>query len=321
MGEALHLKNTLFKLVKTLVSITSLFLALHAVDFSGLASNLTSVHLGFVAAALIIFWAAQIVSSLRYVYIAQELGGNLQLSTCIKAHFIGLWFNQVLPTGLGGDVLKIAVLKKVVGLGIAARCTILDRFSGLFLLMLAILFTLPLYSNVIPIEQTALLAGLKILPMGFIFATVMGAWGATRIYKYVAPMPVLSHFFSLISDVWLFRKGRSLWRQLWTSTIIHLNGIAAFAFLGLALGLKVEPLVFVLIVPLIFLIGLVPISFAGWGVRELGAIWLFGLVGFPKENALLLSVAYGLMLIIAGLPGLYFFNADQARATQGEIKG
>jgi hypothetical protein len=132
---------------------------------------------------------------------------------------------------------------------------------------------------------------------------------------------VLSQFFSVISDIWFFRKGLTLWNQLWTSTIVHLNGIAAFAFLGLALGLKVEPLIFVLIVPLVFLVGLVPISFAGWGIRELGAVWLFGLVGFPKESALLLSIAYGLMLIIAGLPGLYFFNGGQSRALQGDIKG
>jgi hypothetical protein len=294
---------------------------LHAVDFSGLASNLASIHLGFVIAALAIFWAAQIVSSLRYVYIVRELGGDLRLSTCIKAHFVGLWFNQVLPTGLGGDVLKIAVLKKVIGLEIAVRATLLDRFSGLFLLMLVIVVTLPLYSNIIPVEQTALLAGIKILSTGFIVATVMGAWGATKIKKYVTSIPVLSQFFSVISDIWFFRKGLTLWNQLWTSTIVHLNGIAAFAFLGLALGLKVEPLIFVLIVPLVFLVGLVPISFAGWGIRELGAVWLFGLVGFPKESALLLSIAYGLMLIIAGLPGLYFFNGGQSRALQGDIKG
>lgn len=312
------MKNTLYTIVKLLVSIASLILALHAVDFSDLASDLAGIHLGFVIAALAVFWSAQIVSSLRYAYIARVLGGELSLSMSVKAHFVGLWFNQVLPTGLGGDFLKVAALKGVIGLGVAIRATLLDRFSGLFLLMIAILVTLPLYAKIIPVEQTILLAGMKVVSMGFLVATVLGAWGATRVKKYVPSVPLMSQFLTVASDIWFFRKGPLLWKQLWTSTIVHLNGIAAFSCLGLALGLKVEPLIFVLIVPLVFLVGLVPISFAGWGIRELGAVWLFGLVGFPKESALLLSIAYGLMLIVAGLPGLYFFNAASRWPCKGK---
>ena len=62
-----------------------------------------------------------------------------------------------------------------------------------------------------------------------------------------------------------------------------------------------------LLVPLVFLISLIPVSFAGWGIREAGAIWLFGMVNMPKEDALILSIAYGTMLILSGLPGLILF--------------
>lgn len=301
------MKNRLFMALKIVVSMFSLFLVLHTVNLSGLSAKPLNINWSFVIVALSVFWLAQIVSSLRYVYIANELGGRLTLLTSAKAHFVGLWFNQVLPTSLGGDVLKVAFLKQAIGLGVALRSAVLDRFSGLFILMLAIIITLPLYSKIIPPEQETLFFGLAALSIGFVMATLLVAWTASRVMKYLNPAPLLSKLVSLVSDIWLFRKGKSLWRQLWTSAIVHLNGIAAYGLLGMALGFEVNPLTFGLIVPLVFLVALLPISFAGWGVREVGAIWLFGLVGIPKENALILSVAYGLMLIFAGLPGLALF--------------
>ena len=59
--------------------------------------------------------------------------------------------------------------------------------------------------------------------------------------------------------------------------------------------------------PLDFLVALLPISLAGQGVREARAVWLFGSVGRPDEIAPVLSVAYGLMLSVVGVPGLAWF--------------
>lgn len=301
------MKNRLLVALKIVVSMLSLFLALHAVNLSDVTASPRNINWSFVIVALGVFWLAQIVSALRFVYITNELGGRLTLLTSAKAHFVGLWFNQVLPTSLGGDILKVAVLKQTIGLGVALRSALLDRFSGLFILMLAIVITLPLYSKIIPPELDALFFGLKVLSIGFVIATLLLSWAATSIREYVSPATLLFKFLSFVSDIWLFRKGRPLWRQLWTSAIVHLNGIAAYGLLGMALGFEVNPLTFALLVPLVFFVALLPISFAGWGVREAGAIWLFGLVGIQKESALILSVAYGSMLILAGLPGLILF--------------
>lgn len=301
------MKAKLFLVLKIVVSLLSLLLVVRTSDLSSVASILSGIQPSFVLVALAVFWIAQVVSSLRCVYIANELGQELKLSTSVHAHFIGLWFNQVLPTSLGGDVLKVVVLTRIMGISMAIRTAILDRFSGLFILILAIVVTLPFYFIIIPPAQSTLLHGLTMLSIGALVATVLVAWSATRLKRYLPPMSLLSKIVVLLSDIWLFHRSRALWRQLWTSTIVHLNGIAAYGLLGLALGFDVNVLVFVLIVPLVFVVALIPVSFAGWGVREAGAIWLFGLVGISRENALVLSVAYGSMLLLAGFPGLVLF--------------
>lgn len=301
------MKAKLFLVLKIVVSLLSLLLVVRTSDLSSVASILSGIQPSFVLVALAVFWIAQVVSSLRCVYIANELGQELKLSTSVHAHFIGLWFNQVLPTSLGGDVLKVVVLTRIMGISMAIRTAILDRFSGLFILILAIVVTLPFYFIIIPPAQSTLLHGLTMLSIGALVATVLVVWSAARLKRYLPPMSLLSKIVVLLSDIWLFHRSRALWRQLWTSTIVHLNGIAAYGLLGLALGFDVNVLVFVLIVPLVFVVALIPVSFAGWGVREAGAIWLFGLVGISRENALVLSVAYGSMLLLAGFPGLVLF--------------
>jgi len=59
-----------------------------------------------------------------------------------------------------------------------------------------------------------------------------------------------------------------------------------------------------LMLPLIILISSIPISFAGWGLRESVMVVGLGFAGMPASEALALSVTFGLGLLCIGLPGL-----------------
>ena len=90
--------------------------------------------------------------------------------------------------------------------------------------------------------------------------------------------------------------------------------------LGFALGINVDVITFILVVPVIFLIALIPISFAGWGLREAGAVWLFGMVGITSEGALAMSICFGLLLIVAGLPGLFILLFYRSSLVKKSLK-
>ena len=70
-----------------------------------------------------------------------------------------------------------------------------------------------------------------------------------------------------------------------------------------ALGMAIVPVDCLLLVPPIILFTMVPISLAGWGVREGAMVVGFGLVGVPAADALALSVTFGLVNAVTGLPG------------------
>jgi hypothetical protein len=257
--------------------------------------------------ALVVFWLAQIFSALRCVYVARVIGGTLDLSTSLRAHFVGLWFNQVMPTSLGGDVIKIALLRRPLGLSIAFQSAILDRVSGLLFLLLATAITLPLYVNFFP-SYPEFINALAVIAIGGSLTIILGAWAAYRFSKVSTLLnPAFLKLIQFFCNVWSFRKGPSLWEQVWTSAIVHFSGIITYSLIGFALGISVNPIAFLLVVPIIFLIALIPVSFAGWGLREAGAVWLFGSVGITNESALAMSICFGLLLVVAGVPGLFIF--------------
>lgn len=254
--------------------------------------------------ALILFWIAQIASSKRCVYIAEALGGKLRLSISIRAHFVGLWFNQVLPSSLGGDVVKLGILTKPIGASLALRACILDRASGFIFLLGALFITTPLYFYMLPQRYIAeLILLFSFFSLGLI---VFLAWACAHLRIHLKEGGLVIKLSQIFADIWTMRCRPYLFQQTWTSAIVHFNGIIVYTILGVALGAPVNFLEFFLIVPLIFLVALLPFSFAGWGIREAGAVWLFGLVGYDKTNALSISIAFGLFLIIAGLPGAFY---------------
>jgi hypothetical protein len=87
------------------------------------------------------------------------------------------------------------------------------------------------------------------------------------------------------------------------SLIVHLAGIVATWILARALAIDLPFVSCLLLLPPVLIATVIPISIAGWGVRENAMVIGFGLVGVTATDALALSVAFGLAQIVIGLPG------------------
>ena len=87
------------------------------------------------------------------------------------------------------------------------------------------------------------------------------------------------------------------------SILIHLISVVAVMTMAIGLDINVEWGGFLLMVPLVGLIMVIPISIAGWGVREGVMVVGFGYLGVAPEAALALSILYGLLMLVVALPG------------------
>jgi uncharacterized membrane protein YbhN (UPF0104 family) len=67
----------------------------------------------------------------------------------------------------------------------------------------------------------------------------------------------------------------------------------------------------IIVSPVAFLLAALPISFAGWGIREGALVYCFALLGVPSDIVLAASVVYGIGLLIGYSPGLIMFYINR----------
>ena len=107
-------------------------------------------------------------------------------------------------------------------------------------------------------------------------------------------------------------KGQKLRLFLLSLAIVALN-LAAFAATARATGTPLTAEASVTLIPLILTAMLIPLSIGGWGWREGAAAALFPLAGAPAGAGLVTGATYGVLILIAALPGAFWLARPALR--------
>lgn len=94
----------------------------------------------------------------------------------------------------------------------------------------------------------------------------------------------------------------------------HVNLTLGVYSIALGLDLDVTLLDCLALIPPVILITTLPISIAGWGVREGAMVAAFSLIGVAAEGALALSLLFGLLVVVTSLPGgvIWLLSGDRS---------
>jgi uncharacterized membrane protein YbhN (UPF0104 family) len=244
------------------------------------------------------------LAGLRWCNIVDALGARGQQMTraaMIAATSVGLFFAQVLPSVAGEGVRAWLLVRLGCDWRTAVTSSVIDRGigAGLLIVLGFVILLLPSgltalggYRDVVLVVYGAL-----------ILAGALGLWLAPKIVPLLARRRYSRWLATLAADVHRVVFGSKGPAILTIGCLIHAFTIGIVWSLGRAQGLAL-PLsdVAVLFTAMIGVI-LVPISFGGWGLRELAVVSLLGAHGVPAERALLFSVCFGLALVIGSLPG------------------
>ena len=225
----------------------------------------------------------------------------------LKGYFKGSLFNQLLPTSIGGDAYRVLENgHRIHDHKEAFYGVFIDRIAGLLGLLILNAVALIWLPDLLP---TNLSQGISIiLALGFvgaIFGLTLHKLPAWHIPLW-SSLQTLSRRFAQV-----YHNPKSIGFQLGLSVLTHLFTMLILLLLGTSLGLTFDLLVYMVVIPPVILLTLLPLSFAGWGIREGAMIGIFALLGAPAEPILALSIVYGITLILASLPGLWFFIREQ----------
>ena len=218
------------------------------------------------------------------------------------AYLEGCFFNQALPSFVGGDAVRVMRWhENGVAVGAASVAVFLDRiFGALGAAMLALAACFLLRHT--PVEQY------KILLTGLLSAGIVSISCAILIWIRWSPF---RNLFESHARLWSLMAVILDWRPNAKETTVLvilgvagqvLAGLAVYA-LALALHIALSPVLMVSVTGIILLLSMIPISLAGWGVREAGFIALLVPLGVDSSLALTLGVAFGLSALAGALPG------------------
>ncbi len=292
-------------LLKILVSTTLLIFVANNVDFSRIFELLKSFETSSILITIVVLVIQILIANIRWMILLNVLNFRLTYIELLQYFWIGIFFNQMLPSSIGGDAARIYYLRKSSGnIKSATLGVFLDRIfgiAGLSFLAWSVLFFLPS-----ALDDSIIQSGIIIS---------FGVFGLVSVLFVLDYLPFNLPNWKIIrglNSLSLNARNAILSRNfglvlIILSISIHLLSVIVFIALSEGMALDINWLDMLSIIPLIILFTLIPISFAGWGLREGVMIVGMGYLNVQLEQALALSILYGLLVLITSIPGGLFW--------------
>jgi len=317
------MRRILFSTIKILVSLALLYLALRKVNLTELASRINNLaSLGWIVVAITVTFLQIFVGVLRWREISAECGAPLGLGQAMRFNLIGTFFNQTLPSSIGGDAVRLwLVARGGAGWRAATYSIFVDRAIGLIALAVIIVASLPWSYKLIsdPYGRSALL----------LVDLAALAGGAGFLLLGVLPWPWLKHWWgthhlhacAVIANRVIFNK-RTGPRLAVFSLLVHVLAVVIAWCVVQSIAAPVAFGQIFQLIPPVMLITMLPISIAGWGVREATMGLAFGYAGLATIEGVNISLLYGAVSFIVGAFGglVWIFSAEKAAQGAAPIR-
>jgi glycosyltransferase 2 family protein len=287
-------------LIKIIISFLFLGIIFYHFDIKKVSQSLVSIEITFFIFAIVFQFISTIVASYRWFLLMEIIHYQQNYLFFLKSYLKATFFNQALPTSIGGDAMRALDISKLGGKKREAFYSVLiDRIVGLSGLLLlnfvAILFAHNLLTYPIYYLLNATIGTI------IFFLFVLGFLHKIKTLKENKIGRVLRQISIRYANI--FSRLRYIISQHFLAIITHICTMVAIYLLAKSVGLKLDFIVFLVLVPPVILLTLIPISLAGWGVREGAMVALFTLVAANNEKVISMSILYGVVLLLISLIG------------------
>jgi glycosyltransferase 2 family protein len=301
---------------RVLGSLVLMGLLIWRIDWRQVASAFANLDVRFWLLALGLYLLTQGVSAVRWQMLGHTLGLGGRWREYLGHYFVGMFFNLVLPTSVGGDVVRAWYLGRSfhplpvspegrgvgeqslplspLGRGVGVRGP--GRGTAAFLSVLA--DRVNGFAVLIVVACAAALCSPIPLP-GWIAATVAGMGAGCLLGLAALPLlpwlrkelPAHPRLTQLLDGAALcLRDRRGLVGVTLLSLVVQLANVVLAWLIGEGLGLPVPPLYYGVLIPLVSILTLLPISLNGMGLREAGTVLLLAPLNVSEASAITLSL-------------------------------
>ena len=312
-------RKKLLGLMQVALSVVLLVWLLSRVGLSEVVATLSNIHWGWYALAFVLFQINVIIRAYRWYILLRALNDEPKFGYLAYLYYIGFFANNFIPSGFGGDLVKVVSLRQSHGRGAEALSSVLmERVTGLvgssLIALVALAWNLAAHALTLDLPWVlwALIVVTAVgIPLAFFVARGSDPvrW-LNRLYPKAPGLPFYNKFENLVNTIHRYPP-RALASSLLISLPFTLNLILVQITIAWALGIHLPFRIFALFVPIIAIINLLPITFNGLGLREGIYTFLFVPVGVPAATAVSMSLAFYFLRFSAGLLGglMYAFRS------------
>ena len=298
-------KNTFFFL-KALVSFGFFYILFNKFNLYDIFEIIKKSQVNFLFLTILTLVLQIILAIYRWHQLLKLKKINISIIQCLKLFWIGLFFNQVLPSTIGGDAVRAYMLiKRGYNIGIATISILLDRMFGLIGLLILLIIVIPFFLNLLPniLDQLEIYFIMIILVIGVTSIFFLDFFIQKFIkFKFVQIISTLAKDARI-----LIKDFKLAFNILVLSIFIHLISVINIGLIAISLNIIIPWNFLLIIVPIISLLVFIPVSVSGWGFREGIMVLGLGYYGIPGVEALALSLTYGFILFLTALPGVIFW--------------
>lgn len=281
----------------------------------------TTGNIIYLVAAFFLFLLSLYVLSIRWQILVSGYGLNIPTTYLFKYYLIGLFFNNFLPTGIGGDVLRIYNLIQYSGERTNSFASVLmERLLGIVSTLILTIISILILHNQFK-SNLLLLFALALMGLIFLFFSI------TFNERLIKPIESINNkllFFRLgeriqkfLDAIRFYSDSKSIFIKILLISLVSQCLIILKVYcLAQALNLEIDLTYMLLVVPITMLLTMLP-SINGIGFRDGGYVVLLGKIGISKAAALSLSfLTLAIPIIISVSGGLLFML--QKKTTRNE---
>lgn len=312
------MRRILLSAVKIVISAALLYFSLRKVDLHDLVTRLSVGSLGWIALAIAALFLQIFIGVLRWCEISSECGAPIGLRQGMRFNLIGTFFNQTLPSSIGGDAVRLwLVARGGAGWRAATYSIFVDRAIGLIALAIVIVASLPWSYHLITdpagryalllVDVAALAGGLGFLAFGALPFPWLKTWWVTH---HV-------HACAVIANRIIFSRERGP-KVAVLSLLVHVLAVVIAWCVVQSIAAPVLFSQVFQLMPPVMLFTMLPISIAGWGVREATMGLAFGYAGLMANEGINMSLLFGAVSFLVGIFGGLVWIFSPEKAAQGE---
>lgn len=311
-------RNTIIKIAVSTILFYIIYRQNNS-NFSMVIANFGKFNFWYAPLVLFFIVLNYVIGAFRWkTLLVFENTKEVKVTELIGLYFKGAFFNNFMPTSIGGDVYKVVGLnQKIKNLSHSFASAFMDRFTGVVVLMLIALLSFPIalfkydfFSEFIGIDITSMQA--VGIALGFLILFVIGMFVGLKLLDLLAQKVEKLQKVNMALQEYV-GSPKVVAKALGLSVLVQLVAIFTQYFVFMGLGVNIPVFFALMIFPIIALITFLPISLNGYGVQDGLYKYAFSFVGIADPISLSASLFYHISRLIISLIGgvLYAFEKNK----------